>query len=496
MISSVFFLFPDIDFSGIFIGENMKSRLYFVLLSALLIAMISCNSKKKNADDNVVPEQDEDIITDNNQNTNSDILSPTDQNSNTSTITEVFTTQEDEEGNVFIKDENGNKIIIGADSKAQFSFGLGDIVEGAELAIQSSALQCDSNSSPLCHCYQDINSAECAQFCNQHKDNQYCKNQCNQHPSLSFCSSSQQDGGNSQGHNDDDHLSWKEKFCQDYPQHGMCQNDDSDHHNYDDYDRHDKMCRDYPQLPSCHNYHDDADHEHSDDSDLRDEFCEDHPQNAVCKGHHHIDSDGLQFTVTSAKLNAAELNLKAVRLDACDKQKFKEKHSDLCSGNFTFDGPIVFDLIAETSSPTLDSLQIPAAPYKEILLPLEPLKTEGFDEKLMNHTAYIDGEFTYEGQNKKFIVRSDVSKDLHFKIDRSDHAIIVSPDVSNLFEIRMNPSQWFDGLPIEKCLKKGELTFDGDTLIIEDNKKPRELCKELGRKIIQNMIKSSKMRHH
>ena len=101
----------------------MNFRISGFLLVIFCMTLISCNSKQKdNSEQYPADVQDEDVANIDNQNTNSDILSPSDnQNTNGSTITEVFLTEEDENGNVFIKDENGNTIILGKDSKAQFS---------------------------------------------------------------------------------------------------------------------------------------------------------------------------------------------------------------------------------------------------------------------------------------------------------------------------------------------------------------------------------------
>jgi hypothetical protein len=125
------------------------------------------------------------------------------------------------------------------------------------------------------------------------------------------------------------------------------------------------------------------------------------------------------------------------------------------------DGPFVVDLLAGTSTPSLDDVQIPALPYREIEFDLEDGPR---GDALDGHAFSLRATFDDDGTQAELVLR--VPGDLEIEIDNPVGANL-QPNAQLL--VLLDASRWLQGVPLQECIDdsgaqvvNGVLTLDAD----------------------------------
>lgn len=133
-------------------------------------------------------------------------------------------------------------------------------------------------------------------------------------------------------------------------------------------------------------------------------------------------------------------------------------------------GPIVIDLVNETSTPSLEDVEIPAGSYRRIDVRLERIKSGSdlvpADDPLRDASLTAAGSFELDGP-KTFDVALRFNLDARFE---AEDGIEVSADTRAEIFARLDVDTWFSDLPISECIENGKLeVVEGHVTLDEKN---------------------------
>ncbi len=139
-----------------------------------------------------------------------------------------------------------------------------------------------------------------------------------------------------------------------------------------------------------------------------------------------------------------------------------------CEGNkLTIEGPLVTDLVAGDSNPSLDSIVIPATTYRRVDVRFERARPEDGlidgSHPLANKTLVATGELTSSGSTRSLEIALDFNADAKFE---SEGGITLEEDGANELLLSLDVAKWFSTLSITECS-----TQEGGsgTLVIDEN---------------------------
>jgi hypothetical protein len=182
-------------------------------------------------------------------------------------------------------------------------------------------------------------------------------------------------------------------------------------------------------------------------------------------------SDGVKFSLTQARIHLRDIRLDLPKGTKCEDViglavGVECKGSD-SSKTLVVPGPIIADLMTGTTTPDLSGLVVPAGNYKRIDFRLEEAKGDevAATEPLLGYSLLLGANFA-EQAGKTLELRLKFSEDARFE---SATGVDV-PEGGTLIGM-LNPAIWLEGLPLSKCLEKGDVVFEGNVLRIDSRAK-------------------------
>ncbi|MBN1206483.1 MAG: hypothetical protein JXB05_16470 [Myxococcaceae bacterium] len=208
-------------------------------------------------------------------------------------------------------------------------------------------------------------------------------------------------------------------------------------------------------------------------------------------------SDGTKFTLTQARIH-----LRDIRLDLPQGTKCADvrglmtgaecKGGDTGSGSGTLvvSGPIVADLMTGATTPDLSGLVLPAGAYKRIDFRLEEAHADELPagEPLIGYSMKVSADFS-EQAGKKLELALKFSEDARFESATG----VEVPEGGTLIAM-LQPSKWLAELPLSSCIQKGDVAFEGDTLLIDERAKGE--CSGAEDLVKRNIKTSGDLRKH
>lgn len=218
--------------------------------------------------------------------------------------------------------------------------------------------------------------------------------------------------------------------------------------------------------------------------------------------------DGSGVTITSAKVNVEEIKIKLPENITCEQAGFVESSFSQCKVEeeteiehgvsvvkmeyeVSIMGPMVFDLISGTSTPSLASLNLPSGAYTRIKIKIKDAQEE--DNTVLSGDSILGYTLVAEGT---FLDATSVSHPFSLAL-KFDEEIKIESNGVDVFEQAINQLQanldiekWFTGIDFAQCVQNGDLTLVEDSLVINENTPGSGVCGNVEGTIKEN-IKNS-----
>jgi hypothetical protein len=218
-------------------------------------------------------------------------------------------------------------------------------------------------------------------------------------------------------------------------------------------------------------------------------------------------SDGTHLMLTEARIHLRDIRLdlpqgtkcadvKNLLVGAtCGEGEHEETESEDGgthggSGTVEIPGPLVVDLLNNTTTPDLSGLRLPAGTYRRIDFRLE----EGRSDELPANDALIGAsfiaraQFTDDGSPASTLeLRFAFSEDARF-----ESATGVTVEADDTLVALLKPQVWLEGLPVGQCLKAGDLTVTNGVARIDDS--ARGSCSDAENRVKENIKRSNDLR--
>lgn len=154
------------------------------------------------------------------------------------------------------------------------------------------------------------------------------------------------------------------------------------------------------------------------------------------------------------------------------------------------DGPFVFDALTGTSEPPFDTVTLPEAKYKGLIVDIENDDTTFMD----GYSVILSGDFTYNNLKRNFSIKLSNEKDIKpYLIDGP--AVLISEDDSTEFRLTLNADHWLDDMDLKTdYLDDGTIAFDpvtGDLNI--DRTIDANVYKDFNKAFRLNVMKSGSL---
>ncbi|HSA60427.1 MAG TPA: hypothetical protein VLJ37_12175 [bacterium] len=199
-------------------------------------------------------------------------------------------------------------------------------------------------------------------------------------------------------------------------------------------------------------------------------------------------SPALGLSVTGGVLlTEARIVLRNMDMDPLSACLAEAANPDLnIESGFSFPGPFVVDLLANTSIPDVDRIPVPADDYCEIGVDFDPLRREEVppgilpDDSIIGHALIVRGS---RSDGVPFAVRLDQND--RFKLEAASpdgFAIQGSPAVTLLF-FSFDLNAWFAGVDLD-----GATVSPDGSIVIDDDDNP-----DLRSIIVENVKRSARL---
>jgi|GEM_PF-3602332 len=213
------------------------------------------------------------------------------------------------------------------------------------------------------------------------------------------------------------------------------------------------------------------------------------------------------ISLQSASINIRKIRLKLPEGVTCNDFDFSNVSSVSCEteakdgdanpeSKIVVMGPIVYNLIAGTATPSLSSLQLPSGVYTEVELKIDDADSAdgvvSLTDSLANHSLVASGTFMdSEGMEHPFSLALNFDEEI--KITNGTGFEVKEQTINDIL-IHLNADQWFANLDLQKCVDQGDLSLAGDSLELEQKNVSdtdgQGDCKDI-EDTIKNNIKSS-----
>jgi len=188
---------------------------------------------------------------------------------------------------------------------------------------------------------------------------------------------------------------------------------------------------------------------------------------------------------TAFNLSVATLNLRDIKLDLPEGIVCADVEADLenasCSSDsgdedtIEIEGPFLVDLVAGTSTPTLDDVVIPALSYRRIDFRVDDVNDESFA---------VIADFDLDGSAMTLDLSLDFNEDI--RIEQAG-GIDVTADSDLVAEFVVN--DWLAGVDIGACIDDGDVAVDGTTVTVSEDSTSGS-CSDIENTIKDNMKNS------
>lgn len=185
-------------------------------------------------------------------------------------------------------------------------------------------------------------------------------------------------------------------------------------------------------------------------------------------------SDGVGFALTQARIHLRDIRLDLPKGTKCadviglaSGAECKGGDSGSGSGTLVVRGPIIVDLMTGATTPDLSGLVIPAGNYKRIDFRLEEAKAGDVPagEPLIGYSLKVSANPVQQG-GRKLELALKFSEDARFDSDTG-----VDVPAGGKLIAMLKPTVWLEGLPLGRCIEKGDVAIEGDTVRIDDRAK-------------------------
>lgn len=185
---------------------------------------------------------------------------------------------------------------------------------------------------------------------------------------------------------------------------------------------------------------------------------------------------------TAFTLSAATLNLRDIKLDLPNGTRCADVEADLenatCSSDsddddtIKIDGPFVVDLVAGTSTPTLDDVVIPALSYRRVDFRVDDIDDVSFA---------VVADFDLEGTAMTLDLSLDFNEDI--RIEQAG-GVDVTADSDLIAEFVID--DWLAGVDIGACIDDGDVSVEGTTVTVSEDSTSGS-CSDIENVIKDNM---------
>lgn len=182
------------------------------------------------------------------------------------------------------------------------------------------------------------------------------------------------------------------------------------------------------------------------------------------------DGNGTQF-----ELSSAQAYVRNIRLDLPSGTTCADVAEDVggarCESSegeprIVIDGPLVVDLVAGTSNPSIEGVRLPNVAYRRIDFRLDDGDPDdgliGEGSVLDDRSLVADAAFSYAGQAATLRLALEFNEDI-----RVDDVGGLSPQTGSDVLVLLDVTDWLSGLPVTSCLDSGDLEISGGVLVID-----------------------------
>ena len=209
------------------------------------------------------------------------------------------------------------------------------------------------------------------------------------------------------------------------------------------------------------------------------------------------DEAGIAYSITEARawLRDIELDMPAgtrcsayrdvlaggaVCKSASDDDRDHDRDDDSDDrGTILIDGPFLVDLVTGESTPSLDSVRIPALAYERIDFRMEPADDGtgliARNDLLVDNSLVVLAGFALDGSDSELVLTFDFTEDVRFEGLAGGRV----SDGDSL-ELLLDVSGWFDGVDMASCVRNAE----------------SDACEDIEDIVKDNIKRSGRLEHH
>lgn len=159
--------------------------------------------------------------------------------------------------------------------------------------------------------------------------------------------------------------------------------------------------------------------------------------------------------------SCADLNLSDERI-RCEEETELEDGISQTEVELVIEGPFVFDMVSQTSTPDLSDLQIPSGVYKEIEFRIDDAEVEDgvvtSGDELDGHSLVAAGQFLdLEGNAQNFELRLNFNEEWEIE---NEAGIEVVEGLNNNILLQFAGAGWFEAVDLATCFADDELEVD------------------------------------
>jgi len=198
------------------------------------------------------------------------------------------------------------------------------------------------------------------------------------------------------------------------------------------------------------------------------------------------DDSGSEFSVSAASvhLRDIELDLEDVSCADVERSLLGATCSDDQDGDgvtITIEGPFDVDLVAGTSTPSLNKVIIPTGSYRRIDFRA--------DDNANDETFKVEASFDLDGLPSQLSLSLDFTEDIRFE---SDAGIVVTQGTNLIAQLIVDG--WLSGVNIASCVNDGDVTVQDDRVVVSDDSSSGS-CSDIENVIKDNMKNSGQISH-
>lgn len=152
------------------------------------------------------------------------------------------------------------------------------------------------------------------------------------------------------------------------------------------------------------------------------------------------------------------------------------------SESIFLNGPFLFDVINGTSTPHIDTLQLPSGKYRTVRMVIN----EG-DQK----TILLEGNLNYRDTVHNFSFQLPLTLNVDYQ--NKNQEITIAQHLSTEIKIVLDASKWLYDVNIRGCIDSGALPFESDGTLIIDGKVQPGPCLVVPTRISVNIVHSGSL---